>query len=172
LHYTALFVIVMAMNNKSIVRFTVVVAALAVIVGLAFAYTQIRNTRYYINDGAAMEPTISAGQELRATAVKPEQVSRGDIIILNSEFINGQQVRRVIGLPGDTVVIEDGAILVQIVDGSTYIPKFSKTPETEVAPKVVQPETYYVIGDNTFNSFDSRRYGGVPFSSYEATVDR
>ena len=69
-------------------------------------------------------------------------------------------IKRVIGLPGETL---------QIVDGRVYIndhlldEPYIKSPGAGASPKIMLPEDqYFVMGDNRDNSLDSRSLGLVP----------
>lgn len=69
-------------------------------------------------------------------------------------------IKRVVGLPGETVTIEDGEIHVDgVVISEPYLGDVVMADE---GPFVVGPEQVFVMGDNRNASFDSRRFGPVP----------
>lgn len=129
-------------------------------------------------DGASMEPTYSDGNKV-LIAKHPLQIKQGDIVIFtytqaNEEFyqeylfsndlyitsspasVNDKHVKRVIGLPGDEVVIKDNVVS---VNGEVY-----PTSESEIIEDqsyTLAEDEYFVVGDNTGNSFDSRLHGPV-----------
>ncbi len=93
--------------------------------------------------------------------------SRGDVIVFIAPPQPSQDyIKRVIGIPGDRITIQNTTV---IVDGvalkETYVdPKnqgntFESRP---IANMVVPPNDYFVLGDNRANSSDSRVWGFVP----------
>ena len=85
---------------------------------------------------------------------------RGDVIVFKSPSGEGRDfVKRVIGLPGDSVEIRDGRVFVNDVELlEDYI---SAPPTSTVERRVIPPEHYYVLGDNRNGSSDSRAFGPV-----------
>lgn len=88
---------------------------------------------------------------------------RGDIIVFktNASDDAALHIRRVIGLPGETIQIVDGRIL---IDGETYregkdFPSISN-PGLAETPITLESGEYFVLGDNRNNSEDSR-YGDI-----------
>src|SRR6202158_2977272 len=89
---------------------------------------------------------------------------RQQVIIFKPPFAPDQPdyVKRVIGLPGDTVDIHDGAVW---VNGQKLVEKYttgSSEPYELHTPYKVPADCYFVMGDNRANSFDSRFWGCVP----------
>ena len=108
-----------------------------------------------------MEPTIHTNDHIsinRASYLfgSPE---REDIIAFyKSDSRTGSiQVKRIIGLPGDTVQIKDGLIL---INGETYMEsgEFTKINNPGLAsdPITLGKDEFFVLGDNRNNSEDSR----------------
>jgi signal peptidase I len=89
---------------------------------------------------------------------------RQQVIIFKPPFApdTPDYVKRVIGLPGDTIDIHDGAVW---VNGQKLAEKYTtgmSEPYDQHMPYKVPPDCYFVMGDNRGNSYDSRFWGCVP----------
>ena len=106
---------------------------------------------------ASMEPTIPAGSVIWGSRLYGE-LNRGDIIVFEHDGI--LMVKRIYGIPGDEIDLEE-------ITYSVYEPK----PVWEERVITVPDGCYYVLGDNTQNSLDSR-YWGEPFLAAENIIAR
>ncbi len=89
---------------------------------------------------------------------------RQQVVIFKPPFApdTPDYVKRVIGLPGDTVDIHDGAVW---VNGQRLTEKYTtgvSEPYDQHMPFKVPADCYFVMGDNRGNSYDSRFWGCVP----------
>lgn len=122
----------------------------------------------FIVSGASMDPTFATGQYLIVDELSYhfEAPSRGDVIIFRypkdpSQFF----IKRIIGLPGETVQIKDGEVYVTTVSGTTihltepYVTNKGNGPDQTT---VLDQNSYFVMGDNRPESSDSRYWGPVP----------
>lgn len=113
----------------------------------------------------SMEPTLLPGEILLVNKLeyKLGEIERGDIVTfhypLDPEL---DYVKRVIGLPGDTVVVKDKQVLVN--DLALNEPYISAAPEYE-GVWVVPEDQLFVLGDNRNPSADSHVWGFVPLEN-------
>ena len=149
----------------------------AVIV-LVFAYLiRVFVLQPYIVDGTSMFPEFHNGDYLLVDKLtyRFEAPKRGDIIVFKyPKDTSFNYVKRIIGLPGDTIRIENSKVYVYdsanpngapltepyVLPGNTTLPD-SGTGQSEF---VVPANNYFVLGDNRMGSSDSRDWGDVPDS--------
>ena len=130
------------------------VIVIAVAIALFLNYFVVINSRV---PSGSMEPTIETGSRmiglrLSYTFNSPE---RGDIIIFKyPDDESVYYVKRIIGLPGETVEIKDGFVY---IDGQILTEDYlTVTTEGDFGPYEVPEGCYFVLGDNRNNSHDSR----------------
>ena len=92
------------------------------------------------------------------------RIERGDIVVFwFPDDPSKSYIKRVVGLPGDTVEIREGNVL---INGSMLEEKYLDPKENlstrSQTPVYVKPNYYFVMGDNRDNSSDSRSWGLVP----------
>ena len=116
----------------------------------------------------SMEPNFHQGQRVVVNKAaywrwfgSPQ---RGDVIVLRAPVASeGDFIKRVIGLPGDTIEIIKGAVY---VNGVKLNEPYVKDSFTYTFEKTSIPEGYYfVLGDNRDVSNDSHRWGPLPRSN-------
>jgi signal peptidase I len=112
--------------------------------------------------GRSMEPNLQNGQRLVVSKVAYifHQPSRGDVIVFHPPIsMRTEYIKRIIGLPGDTVEVKDGGV---IVNGKLLQEPYIASPPLYTFPAQKVPENeYFVMGDNRNNSNDSHNWGGV-----------
>lgn len=126
--------------------------------------------------GSSMEPTLRHGQKVWVSGyAKGANPERGDIIAFKVE--KQVHVKRVIGLPGEKLIFENG--LVYLMNQSTLQkekldePYLAPDTVTEPDGEVTVPEgQYFVLGDNRGHSRDSRQYGCIPRKSIIGKVTK
>jgi len=143
------------------------IAVIALIIVLPIRYFLFQP---FIVSGASMAPNFATGDYLIIDEISYRFSSpkRGDVVVFDADFISGYEgqrfIKRVIGLPGETVNIANGEVQI-IKDGQTtvltegYLPKDLKTYGDKNI--TLQANEYFVLGDNREYSYDSRMWGVV-----------
>jgi signal peptidase I len=119
--------------------------------------------------GASMEPNFHDYDYIIVDEISYRlgTPTRGDVIVFyNPNDGNKRLIKRVIGLPGETVKIAEGQVFVKsaednfyILDESKYLP--DKTKTAGYVETVIEENEYFVLGDNRTVSLDSRSFGPV-----------
>ena len=97
-------------------------------------------------------------------------MNRGDIIVLQYPLDPKlDYIKRVVGLPGDEVMIERGRVF---VNGDPLHEDYVEVPDLRSKlHTIVKPEHIFVLGDNRCHSSDSREFGQVPMENLLGKVD-
>lgn len=143
---------------------------------LAVAIVVMLFIRFYIIQpfsvkGSSMEPNFYEGEYLIVDEVsyRFSDPQRGDIIVfkLKNKDYNEYLIKRVIGLPGETVSIKDGRVIIKnnenkdgFVLSENYLPE-GRLTNGEITDEVVPENSYFVLGDNRGVSYDSRLFGFI-----------
>ena len=95
---------------------------------------------------------------------------RGEVIVLKFPFDPSQRfIKRIVGLPGESVEVKDGKVVVygtddgraaKVLDESEYLPLDLETPGSLRID--LREQEYFVLGDNRPFSSDSRKWGVLP----------
>ena len=112
-------------------------------------------------EGFSMEPTLHGQQRLiiEKVSYRIHQPQRGDIIVIRVPGMSHLLIKRIVGLPGETLEIHNG--VVSINGKKLDEPYVNGTPRGDY-PTTKIPEGYiFVMGDNRNNSSDSRSFGPV-----------
>jgi len=128
--------------------------------------------------GASMEPNFHNGEYILTNKVltKFRDPQRGDVVVFKSpKNKEVDYIKRIIGLPGDTVKLLDNTFYVngQKVDEPYLAPGvviFGGSFLQEGNEIIVPPGEYFVAGDNRPHSSDSREFGPIVKEDFIGTV--
>ena len=141
---------------KSLLRETLETVILAVLIFLVIR-SLVQNYRI---EGQSMEPNFHHGQYLLVNklAYRLGEYRRGDVIVFHYPNNPSQDyIKRVIGLPGDTIEFRDGVLF---VNGLNVDEPYAQVPIARNIPaQTVAPGFLYVLGDNRPASSDTRTWG-------------
>jgi signal peptidase I len=120
--------------------------------------------------GTSMAPTLTSGMWLRTETIKGNP-ARGDIVVLKDND-KEMAIKRVIGLPGETVCLTRGYVFINgTILIEPYLPVAEYTfPLDQRSVFVLGEHQCFVLGDNRSQSMDSRRYGAVDLSQLKNGV--
>ena len=146
---------------------------LAVAVIVAFLFTRFIIVNAQVPSGS-MENTILTGDRLIGfrLAYLFHEPERGDIVIFKYPDDESQLfIKRLIGLPGDTVEIKNGKVFIngeEDEEANSHVPE---TPTGNYGPYVVPEGCYFMLGDNREHSKDSRFWSNT-FVTYDEIVGK
>lgn len=111
----------------------------------------------------SMEPTLLPGDVMmmRIDAYHHRQPARGDLVIFHDPTGGSDLlVKRVVGLPGEDVVVQGGSVF---INGRYLVESYIKTPyvSSEIHNSLLKDGQLWVMGDNRLNSLDSRDFGPI-----------
>ncbi len=133
---------------KEIIPYIVIV--LVVVLIRTFIITPVRV------DGDSMKNTLKNGDIL--LLYKLGSINRLDIIVLDEEKDNEKIIKRVIGLPEETVAIKKGKIYVndKVIDD-----EYAYGETSDYDKVTLEDDEYFILGDNRLISKDSRYFGPI-----------
>lgn len=133
---------------KEIIPYIVIV--LVVVLIRTFIITPVRV------DGDSMKNALKNGDIL--LLYKLGSINRLDIIVLDEEKDNEKIIKRVIGLPGETVAIKKGKIYIndKVIDD-----EYAYGETSDYDKVTLEDDEYFILGDNRLISKDSRYFGPI-----------
>ena len=149
---------------RTFLRDTLVIVLIAAVIFFGLQVTIQSFVIYY----PSMEPNFVEKQRILVNKVvynfhNPE---RGDVIILvNPNNPNEDYIKRIIGLPGESVEIKEGVVYIHKDDDNVLLldePYIAEPPSHAFKGDIIPENEYFVLGDNRNNSIDSRSGWTVP----------
>ncbi|WP_455684831.1 signal peptidase I [Thomasclavelia sp.] len=159
-------------KNKELIKFLLEMIAIVVITAVVFTKIVIP-VRV---DGESMYPTLHDKDIaiVNALYLSKSDIKRFDVIVLKCKQLDKDIVKRVIGLPGDTVVFKDDKLY---INGTYYSEDYLDKKYIEEAKERYSTELFtndfeitlkddeiFVLGDNRLRSADSRTLGTFKYS--------
>lgn len=133
---------------KEVIPYIVIVVVVVLI--RTFIITPVRV------DGDSMKNTLKNGDIL--LLYKLSSINRFDIIVLDEEKDNEKIIKRVIGMPGETVAIKKGKIYIndKVIDD-----EYAYGETSDYNKVTLRDNEYFILGDNRLISKDSRYFGPI-----------
>ncbi len=133
---------------KEVIPYIVIVVVVVLI--RTFIITPVRV------DGDSMKNTLKNGDIL--LLYKLSSINRFDIIVLDEEKDNEKIIKRVIGMPGETVAIKNGKIYIndKVIDD-----EYAYGETSDYNKVTLKDDEYFILGDNRLISKDSRYFGPI-----------
>ena len=147
------------MDFKKIIKEIIpyIVILIVVVVIRTFIATPIKV------DGTSMQPTLE-GNEIMILN-KLGKVERNNIIVVG--YDKEDLIKRVIGLPGETIEIIEGKIY---INGKKIEDEYGNGITSDYPKTILKKNEYFVLGDNRGNSKDSRSIGPIDKASIKGTT--
>jgi signal peptidase I len=144
---------------KTFIRDTITVLAVAAVIILVLQFA----IQKFVVEGSSMNFTLHDGQQLMVNKLvyKFHEPERGDIIVFHPppEIDEDDFIKRIIGLPGEKVVIANSKVIIHKADGSLMEldePYITRPANRDYEGDIIPEGEYFVMGDNRVNSSDSR----------------
>lgn len=164
-------------------------ARLAAVVLVVFTTRSVIADHYHVPSGS-MEPTVATGDHVLVNKLayglripfsnrylgRFDDPVRGDVVVLASPVDGETLLKRVVAVPGDEVAVNGGRLVLngapvsvlptardplELLDGGAHALRLDQGGGPDLAPVVLPPDRYLVMGDNRGNSLDGRSFGLV-----------
>ena len=125
--------------KRTLVRIVVLVAAIVVIRSYVLLPIQVK--------GPSMLPTYQEGgvNFVNRLAYLWSPPKRGDVVAIRLAGTSVMFMKRIVGLPGETVAFENGRLL---INGKPLSEPYASACDWDIPPETLKPGWYYVVGDN------------------------
>lgn len=142
----------------SLIQFTIIVLMVIIPIRLFIAQP-------FVVNGDSMYPSLKNGDYLIVDEItyKTQDVERGDVVVFRFPDPNQKRflIKRIIGLPNETVTISGNQVTITKMDGSTVEldEEYIKNNFSSYGTWELGEQEYFVMGDNRNASSDSRSWG-------------
>lgn len=142
----------------------IIIVALVIVIPIRYFLFQP-----FVVKGQSMEPNFENGDYLIIDEIsyRFRNPERGEVIVFKyPNLLTQRYIKRIIGLPGETVEIQDGKVVIFNQKGerqlaeTSYLPPGTRT-SGDIRVSLSEGE-YFVLGDNRAASSDSRSWGNLP----------
>lgn len=137
-----------------------IIVIVAVILIRTFIATPIRVS------GSSMETTLYNGNIMILN--KLGKIDRNDIVVIDKKVIGSAIIKRVIGMPGDTIYCKEGQIY---LNDEKYEDRYAFGITGDFEWVTLKDDEYFVLGDNRIVSQDSRDFGPVSEEHIKGTTN-
>jgi signal peptidase I len=135
----------------------------ALLIAAIYAFVNLATARFVV-DGNSMLPNFTTDQFIIVSRLSyiTSDPQRGDVVVFHYPLLSDRDfIKRVIGLPGETVTILEGRTYIdgKLID-EPYIENFCRAKSCD-GEWTVGPDQVFVLGDNRASSKDSQDFGPV-----------
>lgn len=140
---------------------------LFIIFGVGYLFG-IKGIRFYKIPSNSMEPTLEKNYRVVGINVNPSDLQRGNIVtFLYPKASKKVLIKRIIGLPGDKILIKNGDVFIN--NKKIIEPYIKEKPVYDLKDEVPKNDVF-VLGDNRNNSFDSSVWGPLPIKDIKKKI--
>ena len=143
---------------RSLVPYIIIIVVVAFI--RTFIITPVK-----VN-GNSMYPTLEGNEIMLLN--KLADIDRFDIVVVKLDGEDSNLIKRIIGLPGETVEISENQIY---IDGESLDDPYGYGITYNIDPVTLGEDEYFILGDNRIISLDSRSFGKIHRSEIKGTTN-
>lgn len=143
---------------KEILPYLIIIAIVIII--RTFIVTPVRVT------GTSMNPTLEEGEIMFLN--KTCSINRWNIVVVDSSVEGDNIIKRVVGMPGDSIEVVDGKLYINDTETADV---YGSGKTTDFNKVYLGNDEYYVLGDNRMVSLDSRVFGKIKRKNIKGVAD-